>query len=119
MPSAWNMFVKKIYEEGRKTNGKTYKFSQALKDASKRKGEMAVDSGKKVSSKTRKVKSKKEKCIKKCEDNDDEDEHAHHTDSHSNKKHKKKTSSSKSKSKSKSKKRKRKRKKRSPNSKKK
>lgn len=40
MASAWNLFVKKIFEEGRKQFGKTYKFSQALKDASKRKSEM-------------------------------------------------------------------------------
>ncbi len=39
MPSAWNMFVKKIYEEGKKANP-DYDFKQALKDASKRKGEM-------------------------------------------------------------------------------
>jgi len=35
----WNMFVKKIFHEGRKTN-KTYKFKDALKDASRRKSEM-------------------------------------------------------------------------------
>ena len=39
MPSAWNMFVKKIYEEG-KANDSNYEFKQALKDASKRKSEM-------------------------------------------------------------------------------
>lgn len=37
--SAWNMFVKKVYSEGKSKN-KTYKFRDALKDASKRKGEM-------------------------------------------------------------------------------
>lgn len=57
MPSAWNMFVKKIFEEGRKINGKTYKFSQALKDASKRKAEMNVGAVKTVTKK--KIKSKK------------------------------------------------------------
>jgi hypothetical protein len=39
MPSAWNMFVKKIYEEGKAKDPK-YEFKQALVDASKRKGEM-------------------------------------------------------------------------------
>ncbi len=39
MPSAWNMFVKKIYEEG-KSKDSNYEFKQALKDASKRKSEM-------------------------------------------------------------------------------
>ena len=37
--SAWNMFVKKVYGEGKAKN-KSYKFRDALKDASKRKGEM-------------------------------------------------------------------------------
>jgi hypothetical protein len=37
--SAWNMFVKKIYHEGHNKN-KNYSFKQALKDASRRKGEM-------------------------------------------------------------------------------
>jgi hypothetical protein len=37
--SAWNMFVKKVYQEGKKNN-KNYSFKQALNDASKRKGEM-------------------------------------------------------------------------------
>jgi hypothetical protein len=39
MPSAWNMFVKKIYEEG-KAKDSNYEFKQALVDASKRKSEM-------------------------------------------------------------------------------
>jgi len=39
MASQWNLFVKKIFHEGRNKN-KTYSFKQALKDASKRKGEM-------------------------------------------------------------------------------
>lgn len=39
MPSAWNMFVKKIYEEG-KAKDSNYEFKQALIDASKRKSEM-------------------------------------------------------------------------------
>ena len=80
MPSDWNMFVKKIFEEGRKIHGKTYKFSQALKDASKRKAEMGVGAVKTVAKKvtsgvknvTKKLRgkknSKKAKCIQKCED---------------------------------------------------
>ena len=39
MPSAWNMFVKKIYQEG-KAKDSNYEFKQALVDASKRKSEM-------------------------------------------------------------------------------
>ena len=38
-PSAWNIFVTKIYQEGHKKNS-DYSFKQALSDASKRKGEM-------------------------------------------------------------------------------
>lgn len=38
-PTAWNMFVKKVFHEGKSKN-KSYSFKQALKDASKRKGEM-------------------------------------------------------------------------------
>ena len=44
MPSAWNMFVKKIYEEG-KANDSNYEFKQALVDASKLKSEMGSASG--------------------------------------------------------------------------
>lgn len=43
MPSAWNMFVKKIYEEGKAKNS-NYEFKQALVDASKRKSEMGHSS---------------------------------------------------------------------------
>lgn len=39
MASEWNLFVKKIYEEGKKKDS-NYEFKQALKDASKRKSEM-------------------------------------------------------------------------------
>ena len=41
MASAWNMFVKKIFHEGKKNN-KTYSFKEALQDASRRKGEMGT-----------------------------------------------------------------------------
>jgi hypothetical protein len=59
MASQWNMFVKKIFEEGVKKHGKgNYSFKQALKDASSRKGEM----GSSPKSSTKKVrKSRKSK----------------------------------------------------------
>jgi hypothetical protein len=41
--TAWNDFVKKIYHEGHDKNN-NYSFKQALKDASKRKGEMGSSS---------------------------------------------------------------------------
>ena len=53
--SPWNIFVKKVYREGKATNA-SYEFKDALRDASKRKGEMG--STKKVrKSKTKKSKS--------------------------------------------------------------
>ncbi len=62
MASAWNMFVKKIYWEGKKKN-KNFQFKDALKEASKRKGEMgSMSSSMKKSSK----KSKKMMGGKKC-----------------------------------------------------
>lgn len=39
MPSAWNLFVKKVYHEGKAKNS-NYDFKTALKDASRRKHEM-------------------------------------------------------------------------------
>jgi hypothetical protein len=57
MPSEWNMFVKKIYEEGRAKNP-NYKFKQALKDASKRKSEMGHSSSMKKTKTTKRHKSK-------------------------------------------------------------
>jgi hypothetical protein len=53
MPSAWNMFVKKIYEEGKAKDPK-YEFKQALVDASKRKSEMGSTSSEVKKSKTAK-----------------------------------------------------------------
>jgi len=53
--SAWNMFVKKIYWEGKKKD-KNYEFKQALKDASARKGEMGKQSTKKNMKQSRTVK---------------------------------------------------------------
>lgn len=52
MPSAWNMFVKKIYEEGKSKNS-NYEFKQALVDASKRKSEMGSTSKKHTTAKKR------------------------------------------------------------------
>jgi hypothetical protein len=43
--SAWNDFVKKIYWENKKKN-KNYQFKDALKEASKRKGEMGTKGNK-------------------------------------------------------------------------
>jgi hypothetical protein len=52
--SAWNLFVKKIFKEGKTTNS-NYQFKDALKDASRRKKEM----GSSGSKETRKMKSSK------------------------------------------------------------
>ena len=64
MPSAWNMFVKKIYEEGKKANP-DYDFKQALKDASKRKGEMGSVSNVMPKSMKKSKTMKKSKSMKK------------------------------------------------------
>ena len=62
--SSWNLFVKKIYAEGRAKNP-NYKFKQALADASSRKGEMKNSSSSAMSEspekKTKKRRSKKQK----------------------------------------------------------
>jgi len=63
MASAWNLFVKKIFNEGRKKN-KDYKFSDALKDASKRKSEMGSSSSTKKASKSKKRGGKKHRTTK-------------------------------------------------------
>jgi hypothetical protein len=52
--TAWNDFVKKIYQEGKKNNP-DYQFKNALKDASARKGEM----GKKRKGGTRRKRGKR------------------------------------------------------------
>ena len=58
MPSKWNMFVKKIYHEGKSKNPH-YEFKQALVDASRRKSEMNGHvSSKKHTKKHKKSKSK-------------------------------------------------------------
>jgi hypothetical protein len=53
--SDWNIFVKKIYAEGKSKNP-NYEFKQALEDASKRKSEMkhSSASGVKTAKKSRK-----------------------------------------------------------------
>jgi hypothetical protein len=51
--SSWNIFVKKIYQEGH-AKDKNYSFKQALSDASKRKGEMG--SSKPTAMGTKKIK---------------------------------------------------------------
>ena len=56
--SAWNIFVKKVYTEG-KAKDPNYEFKQALEDASKRKSEMGNSSS--VSSKTAKKSRKHRK----------------------------------------------------------
>ena len=73
MPSQWNMFVKKVYEEGHAKDS-NYQFKDALKDASKRKGEM---SKMKPMAATRRMKKsmsqKKSKAAKGGADGDDEE----------------------------------------------
>ena len=58
--SSWNIFVKKIYQEGKAKN-KEYSFKQALTDASKRKGEMGSSTtmGTKKMRKSKKSKSRR------------------------------------------------------------
>jgi hypothetical protein len=60
--SQWNIFVKKIYQEGHAKN-KDYSFKQALTDASKRKGEMGskknTSMGSKKTKKNRKSKRRR------------------------------------------------------------
>lgn len=58
MLSDWNMFVKKIYHQG-KSKDSNYKFKQALIDASKRKHEMGSVSGVKNSHHKKSKKSKR------------------------------------------------------------
>jgi hypothetical protein len=51
--SEWNLFVKKIYKEGKEKNS-NYKFKNALEEASRRKSEMA--NSKKGGNKSKKTK---------------------------------------------------------------
>ena len=54
--SSWNIFVKKVYREGKSTDS-NYQFKDALRDASKRKGEMSVAMG--ATKKVRNTKGRK------------------------------------------------------------
>ena len=65
MPTKWNMFVKKIYQEGKAKNS-NYEFKQALKDASKRKSEMKNLKSFSSSSSRKSRKSKKGGRSKSC-----------------------------------------------------
>ena len=60
--SRWNLFVKKVYSEGKSSN-KSYSFKQALSDASRRKGEMGNAAAAGVS-KSKKHKTRKGKHAK-------------------------------------------------------
>ena len=59
--SAWNDFVKKIFNEGRAKNGKSYSFKQALQDASERKSEMGKTASTEKAPKTKKSSTRKAK----------------------------------------------------------
>ena len=62
----WNLFVKKIFHEGRRKNS-SFKFKDALKEASRRKSEMGTGSmtpSKSSPSKTRKRRNSKTKSNK-------------------------------------------------------
>ena len=56
--SSWNLFVKKIYAEGKKSD-KNYSFKKALSDASRRKGEMGSMTSSSSSSKSKKATKKR------------------------------------------------------------
>jgi hypothetical protein len=60
--SAWNDFVKKIYWENKKKN-KNFQFKDALREASRRKGEMGSSSSKSMKPmKSMKMNKKSKKC---------------------------------------------------------
>lgn len=74
MLSEWNKFTQKVYREGKQKNP-NYKFRDALRDASARKGEMGkpmmempgMESvGMKPSKTRRSRKTSKKSCMKKC-----------------------------------------------------
>ena len=62
--TAWNDFVKKIYHEGHDKDP-NYQFINALKDASKRKGEMGASTSAVTKGKTAKKSRKSRKSRKK------------------------------------------------------
>ena len=59
--SAWNDFVKKIYWENKKKN-KNFQFKDALREASRRKGEMGSSSKSKSMKMGKSMKMKSKKC---------------------------------------------------------
>lgn len=59
--SAWNDFVKKIYWENKKKN-KNFQFKDALREASRRKGEMGSSSSKPMKSMKMGKSMKSKKC---------------------------------------------------------
>ena len=59
--SAWNDFVKKIYWENKKKN-KNFQFKDALREASRRKGEMGSSSKGKSMKMDKSMKMKSKKC---------------------------------------------------------
>ena len=63
--SAWNDFVKKIYWENKKKN-KNFQFKDALREASRRKGEMGSSSSKSKSMKSMKMDKSMNMKSKKC-----------------------------------------------------
>ena len=63
--SAWNDFVKKIFNEGR-AKDKNYQFKHALKDASARKSEMNASFSKKNAKMQHKKTSKKGRKSRRC-----------------------------------------------------
>ena len=63
--TAWNDFVKKIYHEGHNKNP-NYQFKEALKDASRRKGEMGSSSAASSGKSKKMRKQSKKACRKSC-----------------------------------------------------
>ena len=63
--SAWNDFVKKIYWENKKKN-KNFQFKDALREASRRKGERGSSSSKSKSMKSMKMDKSMNMKSKKC-----------------------------------------------------
>ena len=59
--SAWNDFVKKIYWENKKKN-KNFQFKDALREASRRKGEMGSSSKSKSMKMDKSMNMKSKKC---------------------------------------------------------
>ena len=58
--SAWNIFVSKVFKEGKAKN-KSYQFRDALKDASARKGEMGTSTSMETKSMTKSTTKKRRK----------------------------------------------------------